>query len=66
MAMHDGHRIRMKREFLARPDSFPNHKLLELLLFYANPRGDTNPTATSSWSASAPWPGCWTPCPRIL
>lgn len=45
MAMHDGHRSRMKREFLARPDSFPNHKLLELLLFYANPRGDTNPTA---------------------
>ena len=45
MAMHDGHRIRMKREFLARPDSFPNHKLLELLLFYANPRGDTHPTA---------------------
>ena len=31
MAMHDGHRSRMKGEFLARPDSFPNHKLLELL-----------------------------------
>lgn len=45
MSMHDGHRQRMKEEFLARPDSFPDHKLLELLLFYANPRGDTNPTA---------------------
>lgn len=45
MSIHDGHRERTKGEFLARPDSFPDHKLLELLLFYANPRGDTNPTA---------------------
>lgn len=45
MSIHDGHRQRLKEEFLARPDSFPDHKVLELLLFYANPRGDTNPTA---------------------
>lgn len=45
MSIHDGHRQRLKKEFLARPDSFPDHKLLELLLFYVNPRGDTNPTA---------------------
>lgn len=45
MSIHDGHRGRMKEEFLTRPASFPDHKLLELLLFYANPRGDTNPTA---------------------
>ena len=45
MSIHDGHRRRFKEEFLARPDSFPDHKALELLLFYANPRGDTNPTA---------------------
>lgn len=45
MSIHDGHRRRLKEEFLARPDSFPDHKALELLLFYANPRGDTNPTA---------------------
>lgn len=45
MSIHDGHRRRFKEEFLARPDSFPDHKLLELLLFYVNPRGDTNPTA---------------------
>ena len=36
---------RLKQEFLARPGSFPDHKLLELLLFYANPRSDTNPLA---------------------
>lgn len=45
MGVHDGHRKRMKGEFLARPETFPDHKLLELLLFYVNPRGDTNPTA---------------------
>ena len=32
MGPHDGHRQRLKTEFLARPDSFPDHKLLELLL----------------------------------
>lgn len=45
MADHSGHRQRLKTEFLARPDTFPDHKLLELLLFYANPRSDTNPQA---------------------
>ena len=43
--VHAGHRQRLKTEFLARPDSFPDHKALELLLFYANPRSDTNPLA---------------------
>lgn len=45
MGIHDGHRQRLKEEFLARPSSFPDHKVLELLLFYANPRSDTNETA---------------------
>ena len=45
MGIHDGHRQRLKTEFLARPASFPDHKVLELLLFYANPRSDTNPLA---------------------
>ncbi|NCE64747.1 DNA repair protein RadC [Pseudoflavonifractor sp. 524-17] len=45
MGIHEGHRQRLKAEFLARPDSFPDHKALELLLFYANPRSDTNPVA---------------------
>lgn len=44
-SIHEGHRQRTKEEFLARPDSFPDHKLLELLLFYASPRKDTNPIA---------------------
>ena len=45
MGIHDGHRQRLKEEFVSHSGSFPDHKLLELLLFYANPRGDTNPTA---------------------
>ncbi len=45
MSIHNGHRQRFKEEFLARPASFPDHKVLELLLFYANPRSDTNPLA---------------------
>lgn len=45
MSIHDEHRRRLKKEFLARPDSFPDHKLLELVLFYSIPRRDTNPIA---------------------
>ena len=45
MGIHDGHRQRLKTEFMARPETFPDHKILEVLLFYVNPRGDTNPTA---------------------
>jgi len=46
MGIHDGHRSRMKKQFLDNGlDSFDDHKVLELLLFYALPRGDTNPTA---------------------
>lgn len=42
---HAGHRERFKKEFLARPDSFPEHKVMELLLYYAVPRADTNALA---------------------
>lgn len=45
MSIHDGHRKRTKQEFLLRPDSFPDHRLLEVYLYFANPRGDTNPLA---------------------
>lgn len=41
-SIHEGHRERLKREFLARPQSFPDHKLLELLLFFTIPQRDTN------------------------
>lgn len=42
---HDGHRERLKKRFLSAPDSFEDHELLELLLFYAIPRRNTNDIA---------------------
>ena len=41
--VHDGHRERMKRRFVqAGLDGFNDHNLLEMLLFYAVPRKNTN------------------------
>ena len=46
MGEHDGHRKRMKQRFLRHGlSSFDDHTVLELLLFYAQPRKDTNPIA---------------------
>ena len=46
MGVHDGHRDRKRDQFLrCGVDSFAEHELLELLLFYAIPRKDTNPIA---------------------
>lgn len=43
MSIHDGHRQRVKAEFLSGGgQSWPDHRLLELLLFYAIPQGDVN------------------------
>ena len=42
-SIHSGHRRRVKDEFRKLGlEHFPPHKILELLLFYAIPRGDTN------------------------
>ncbi len=45
--VHDGHRLRVKEEFLANGfnEKTPAHKMLEMLLFYCLPQGDTNPLA---------------------
>ena len=46
MALHDGHRQRLKNRFRAEGlDQFDEVQVLELLLFYAVPRRDTNPLA---------------------
>lgn len=46
MGIHDGHRARKKEQFRQTGlDSFADHEALELLLYYAIPRRDTNPTA---------------------
>lgn len=44
--LHSGHRERMKDKFLNNHlDAFEQHEALELLLYYAIPRKDTNPIA---------------------
>ena len=43
--VHDGHRERLRTRFLSSPSSFEDHELLELLLFYAVPRKNTNELA---------------------
>ena len=46
MGIHDGHREKMRRRFLtAGLEPFADHEALELLLYYAIPRRDTNPIA---------------------
>ncbi len=46
MADHSGHRKRMRERFLRHGlDNFKDHEILELLLFYAQPRMDMNETA---------------------
>lgn len=46
MGVHDGHRNRMKSRFKdAGANAFDDHNLLEILLFYAVPRRDTNELA---------------------
>ncbi|MCL2508043.1 MAG: hypothetical protein FWF05_02570 [Oscillospiraceae bacterium] len=45
-SVHGGHRKRVRDRFLASGfDGVPAHNVLELLLFYAIPNGDTNETA---------------------
>lgn len=46
MGIHDGHRSRMKQEFLQGGlTHFSEPRALELLLFYSRMQGDVNPTA---------------------
>ena len=46
MGIHDGHRDRKREQFLrCGAESFADHELLELLLYYAIPQRDTNPIA---------------------
>ena len=46
MGIHDGHREKMRQRFMTGGlDAFADHKILELLLYYAIPRRDTNPIA---------------------
>ena len=45
--IHAGHREKMRDRFIREKgfENYEDHQILELLLFYANARGDTNPLA---------------------
>ena len=44
--IHSGHRLRLKKNFLKNGiDTFEDHQILEMLLFYGIPQIDTNPIA---------------------
>ena len=45
--IHAGHRERLRDRFIRDKgfENFEDHQILELLLFYSNARGDTNPLA---------------------
>jgi DNA repair protein RadC len=46
MELHSGHRQRLKERFIkSAHSSIPTYELLEMLLFFANPRSDTKPVA---------------------
>lgn len=46
MSIHDGHREKMRQRFIQGGlEAFADHEALELLLYYAIPRRDTNPIA---------------------
>ena len=46
MSIHEGHRERMRRQLkTSGMDSLSDVQVLEVLLYYAAPRGDTNPAA---------------------
>lgn len=46
MGVHDGHRARVKKRFLDHGmESFEDHVVLEMLLYYTRAQGDTNPVA---------------------
>ncbi len=56
--LHEGHREHMRQRFLRQMgDGFSDHELLELLLFYAIPRCNTNELAHNLLRAFSSLPG---------
>ena len=67
MNEHEGHRHRLRRRFIENGlDSFDDHNVLELLLFYAMPRRDTNVIAHRLLNAFGSLPGVFDATPAAL
>ena len=59
MSIHDGHRDRMRRQLkTSGMDSLSDVQVLEVLLYYAAPRGDTNPAAHALLTRFGTLDGC--------
>ena len=66
MGIHEGHRDRMKQEFLQGGLAHVSEpRVLELLLFYSRRQGDVNPLAHQLLDTFGSLAGCWTPPPMI-
>lgn len=64
---HENHRERMRRRFMEHGlDSFEDHSILELLLFYAQPRKDMNVTAHRLLEAFGSLEGVFDAAPEAL
>ncbi len=67
MSIHKGHRERVKQEFLTGGlEHFPDHRALELLLFYSRHQGDVNPLAHRLLSAFGSLSGVLDAAPEDL
>ena len=67
MGIHSGHRSRMKQEFLdGGLEGFSDVRALELLLFFARPQGDVNPTAHTLLDTFGSLPGVLEADPQLL
>lgn len=67
MNVHSGHRERKKEQFRAHGlDAFADHEALELLLYYAIPRRDTNPIAHALLDRFGSLEGVFTAPPEEL
>lgn len=65
MSVHDGHRERLKARYLEHGlDNFNDINVLELLLFYAIPRADTNLIAHELLNRFGCCPACSRPAYR--
>ena len=67
-SVHQGHRARQRKKLLENgPRAFADHELLEMLLYYAIPRRDTNELAhrllERFGSLQGVFPRRWRSCP---
>lgn len=64
--MHEGHRQRIRDKLYSSGDTLSDHELLELLLFNAISRKDTNPIAHELLDSFCDLAGVFSASPRLL